>query len=230
LNFKNINDLKVKKIPLFKTSVLIAIMSLITYSCGVKDKDGNTYKTIKINNQVWLKENLNVSTLCNGDIIPEAKTEQEWEQAGQEGKPVWCYSDDPESDEKLGKLYNWFAVNDPRKIAPEGWHIPSDEEWGQLINFLGGAEIAGSKLKHTNGWNRDGNGTDEVGFSALPGGTRANNGLYNDSGTGTIGCWWSSTETYNQYAWVRYMSFTDGRIYKDYYYKQYGFSVRCIKD
>lgn len=219
-----------KRNSIFSTTVLITVLSLIPYSCGVKDNDGNTYKTIKINNQVWLEENLNVSTFRNGDDIPEAKTDQEWEQAGQEGKPAWCYSNDPDRDDKFGKLYNWFAVNDSRGLAPDGWRIPTDEDWNQLITFLGGGELAGSKLKNTIGWTRNGNGSNEVGFSALPGGTRANNGVFNDSEPGSIGGWWSSSETYNQYAWVRYMSFIDGRVYKDYYYKQFGFSVRCIKD
>lgn len=219
-----------KKNSIFNTTVLITVLSLITYSCGVKDKDGNTYKTIKINNQVWLEENLNVSTFRNGDTIPEAKTDQEWEQAGQEGKPVWCYSNDPDRDDKFGKLYNWFAVNDSRGLAPEGWRISTDEDWDQLINFLGGGEVAGSKLKDTTGWARNGNGNNEIGFAGLPGGTRANKGSFNDSGSGTIGGWWSTTEAYNQYAWVRYMTYIDGRVYKDYYYKEFGFSVRCVKD
>jgi len=221
----------VKKNSIFIITILIAVLSLITNSCGVKDKDGNTYKTIKINNQVWLDGNLNVNTFRNGDTIPEAKTDQEWEQAGQEGKPVWCYSNDPGRDDaNFGKLYNWFAVNDPRGLAPEGWRISTDEDWDQLITFLGGGEVAGSKLKHTIGWTKNGNGTNEFGFGGLPGGTRANNGSFNESGAGTIGGWWSATEAYNQYAWVRYMTYIDGRVYIDYYYKGFGFSVRCVKD
>jgi uncharacterized protein (TIGR02145 family) len=208
--------------------VLAVILSLTTISCKLKDNDGNTYKTIKINNREWMAENLNTSTFRNGDSIPEVKTDEEWDKAGKEGMPAWCY--DPEIREKYGKLYNWHAVSDTRGLAPQGWHVPADDEWIQLIDFLGGGEVAGSKMKSIEDWTNNGNGTNETGFTGLPGGSRANNGLFNDSGPGTIGGWWSSTETYNNYAWIRYMSNADGRIYKDYYYKGFGFSVRCIKD
>jgi uncharacterized protein (TIGR02145 family) len=110
------------------------------------------YKSVKIGNQTWMTENLNVERFRNGDLIPQAKTNVEWEKAGKEGKPAWCYYDnDPKNGAKYGKLYNWYAVNDPRGLAPIGWHIPTDTEWTTLDNQLG--DDAGKKMKSTSGWN-----------------------------------------------------------------------------
>jgi uncharacterized protein (TIGR02145 family) len=110
------------------------------------------YKSVKIGSQTWMASNLNVSTFRNGDAIPEAKTEDEWEKAGKEGKPAWCYYDNyPKNGAKYGKLYNWYAVNDPRGLAPVGWHVPSDTEWTSLEDYLGDDE--GQKMKSTSGWN-----------------------------------------------------------------------------
>ena len=109
------------------------------------------YKTVTIGTQVWLKENLNVSTFRNGDPIPEAKTAEEWQAAGDAKQPAWCYYDnDPKNGAKYGKLYNWYAVNDPRGLAPAGYHVPTDEEWSVLIGLLG--NDAGKKMKSQNGW------------------------------------------------------------------------------
>ena len=95
-------------------------------------------KEVKIGQQVWTTENLNVDKFRNGEIIPEAKSEEEWIEAGDNKKPAWCYyNNDPSNGTKYGKLYNWYAVNDPRGLAPEGWHIPSDKEWDVLTNYLG---------------------------------------------------------------------------------------------
>ena len=111
------------------------------------------YKTVTIGNQVWMKENLNVSTFRNGDPIPEAKTAEEWQAAGTEKQPAWCYYDnDPKNGVKYGKLYNWYAVNDSRGLAPSGYHVPTDLEWTVLADFLGGESVAGGKVKSANGW------------------------------------------------------------------------------
>ena len=109
------------------------------------------YKTVTIGTQVWMKENLNVSTFRNGDPIPEAKTDEEWERAGELEQPAWCYYDnDPKNGTKYGKLYNWYAVNDARGLAPSGYHVPTDEEWEMINDFLG--DDAGNKMKSTSGW------------------------------------------------------------------------------
>ena len=114
---------------------------------------GNT-QTATIGTQVWSTKNLNVSTFRNGDPILEAKTPKEWEQAGEKGEPAWCYYDNNASNDSVyGKLYNWYALNDPRGLAPEGWHVPSAKEWEILADSLGGAGKAGAKMKRTTGWN-----------------------------------------------------------------------------
>ena len=113
-----------------------------------------TQQSIKIGNQEWMKMNLNVVTFRNGDTIPLAKTNEEWENAGENGQPAWCYyENNAQNGEKYGKLYNWYAVNDPRGLAPSGWHVASDKEWKVLTDFIGGEKMTGKKLKSKNGWN-----------------------------------------------------------------------------
>lgn len=114
----------------------------------------NYGQTVAIGTQVWNAKNLDVSTFRNGDIIQQAKTSEEWEKADINKQPAWCYYDnDATNGTKYGKLYNWYAVNDQRGLAPIGFHIPSIDEWTKLITYLGGASIAGKKMKNTNGWN-----------------------------------------------------------------------------
>ncbi|MFM7684286.1 MAG: DUF4116 domain-containing protein, partial [Bacteroidota bacterium] len=183
---------------------------------------------ITIGDQVWMNRNLNVSTFRNGDLIPEVKTNKGWEKAGNEGKPAWCYFDnDPKNGTKYGKLYNWFAVKDPRGIAPEGWHVPSDSEWTILKDYLLGDD-AGKKMKSTSGWREYGNGTNESGFSGLPGGSRYPNGTFDT--IGYSGYWWSSTEFNTDIAWGRYLTSNNGNASRDYNNKRNGLSVRCLRD
>jgi uncharacterized protein (TIGR02145 family) len=109
------------------------------------------YKTVTIGSQVWMTKNLEVSTFRNGDVIPQATSKEEWEAAGKNKQPAWCYyDDDVKNGTKYGKLYNWFAVNDPRGLAPVGYHVPTDEEWTILDDYLG--DDAGKKMKSTSGW------------------------------------------------------------------------------
>jgi uncharacterized protein (TIGR02145 family) len=113
-----------------------------------------SYKSVKIGTQTWMAENLNVSTFRNGDLIPEVKTKEEWKRAGDNKQPAWCYYDnDPKNGAIYGKLYNWYAVIDPRGLAPAGWHVPSDTEWTALGDYLGNTYVAGKKMKSTSGWN-----------------------------------------------------------------------------
>jgi uncharacterized protein (TIGR02145 family) len=205
------------------------------------------FKTVVIDNQTWMAENLNVSTFKNGEPIPESKTDEEWERAGKRGEPAWCYYDnDPENGAKYGKLYNWHAVKDPRGLAPEGWHVPSDKEWkilsafygGEkeplkkswriLSDFLGGVKGAGNKLKTTFGWKNNGNGSNESGFSALPGGIRDSDGIFYN--LGNYGGWWSANENNSSFAWLRYLSYDNIDVYRDDYGKANGFSVRCLRN
>jgi len=201
-------------------------------SKGASKEEGAS-KEVTIGKQVWMTQNLNVDKFRNGDPIPEAKTDEEWIKAGENGEPAWCYyKNNPDNGDRYGKLYNWYAVNDPRGLAPEGWKIPSNEEWSRLADFLGGKSVAGTKMKSTDFWadyeGKSGNGTNESGFSGLPGGYRVDDGTF--SGVGELGYWWSSTENSTFIAWVRYLSFNNGIVYRYYSYKKFGFSVRCLRD
>jgi len=186
-------------------------------------------QTVTIGDQVWMTKNLNVDTFRNGDRIPEAKTEGEWKAYAQADEAAWCYYDnDPNNGEKYGKLYNWHAVNDPRGLAPNGMHIPNDEDWTQLINFLGGIEKAGVKMKSKSGWMNDGVGTNSSGFLGFPGGGRNLLGGFYD--IGKRGSWWTSTESTWYYGSYIFLYYEYGKVFKDGHGKAYGFSVRCIKD
>ncbi len=181
-------------------------------------------KTVSIGSQIWMTENLNVDRFRNGDLIPEAKTVDEWELAGKNKQPAWCYYDnDPMNGEKYGKLYNWYAVNDSRGLAPIGWNIPSNEDLNILSKSLGGDAKSGTKLKSNNKWYKNGNGTNEVNFNALPSGFRLRFGQF-------------SSELYSTYFWVknsneaRFLICSDGILFKNQFDNSSGFSVRCIKD
>lgn len=215
---------------------LSVLFSLILFGCG-KSSD---IPEVTIDNQIWMAKNLDVSTFRNGESIPEAKEQADWISAGEQGKPAFCYYKDPINDKKYGKLYNWYAVNDSRGLAPNGWHIPSDEEWTTLTNYLGGEDVAGTKMKNSSGWMAN-NGNNSSGFSGLPGGYRN----YQDVGNGSgdtfdhidrNGYWWSSSMVETNYAWNRLLYSNwhgvGGRDSDDHhgYHKGCGFSVRCIKD
>jgi uncharacterized protein (TIGR02145 family) len=183
--------------------------------------------TLIIGNQIWAEANLNVSTFRNGDTIPEAKTNKEWVVAGESGKPAWCYyNNDPVIGKKYGKLYNWFALNDPRGLAPAGWNLPTDADWERLVNYLGGSGIAGSKLKSTSAWNEGNNGTNDTGFSGYPGGYRVENGIFQN--IGNIGIWWSTMENNPLSAIDHYLAQSNS-LARSSSPKQRGESVRCIK-
>ena len=195
----------------------------------ITDIDGNSYITVVIGKQEWMAENLNVSKYRNGDPIPEVKDLKEWNKLR---TGAWCYyNNDPEKGEIYDKLYNWYAVNDPRGLAPEGWHIPSVEEWSELLCFLGGKSVAGDKLKeagNTHWLNNTKTATNKSGFTALPGGIRFPDGRF--WGGRTHGHWWSSTESESDGARASYM--IDGTIDVNFgnYYKAEGYSIRCVRD
>lgn len=194
--------------------------------------DGNPYKTVKIGDQEWMAENLNTSQYRNGDKIPEAKTDAEWQAYGKQGTGAWCYYDnDPANGKKYGKLYNWYAVNDPRGLAPEGWHVPSDAGWQTLIDYLGGLWVAGGKMKErgTVHWSSTNTGaTNESGFSALPGGYCHKSGKYKFVGMTTD--FWSSTESGTRLAPHRYLYSSSSEAVRLNHSKHSGFSVRCVRD
>ena len=127
------------------------------------------FKEVKIGTQNWMSENLNVATFSNGDSILEVRSSDEWKKAAFEKLPAYCYYKfDTSNSAKFGRLYNWYAVNDRRGLAPKGWRIPSDKDWNILIQFLGGHEASTNKLKSTSGWSDTRNGNNSSGFNALP--------------------------------------------------------------
>ena len=226
--------------------IVILLLLIVSVSCKdeneptqpentVKDIDGNIYKTVKIGDQVWMAENLKVTHYRNGEeIVPTDSSNYHYLYEGS------CYDYAKKADNSLvyGKLYNWYAISDSRKIAPAGWHVPTNDEWLRLICFLGGTNdtvtnmsLAGGKLKEANTehWNIPNTGaTDDAGFTALPGGYFDLFGSYERLNYG--GYWWSSDEKdlvwadgwyiYTDDAWIRHIETA----------KMSGYSVRCVKD
>ncbi len=217
-----------KKVSLILSIVVMTAMMLSSCGDGASTEEGASTE-VTIGKQVWMTQNLNVDKFRNGDPIPEAKTKEEWARAGENKQPAWCYyENDPANGAKYGKLYNWYAVNDPRGLAPEGWKIPSDEDWIRLTDFLGGAQVAGTKMKSTDFWAESGNGTNESGFSGLPGGARYFNGTF--TYIGKHGYWWSSPEIGAFNAWYCSLIYNYGSVSRYHVNKTNGFSVRCVKD
>ena len=186
------------------------------------------YTSVLIGTQQWMQQNLEVVTYRDGTVIPQVTDATAW--AGLT-TGAWCYYDnDPSSG--YGKLYNWYAVNDPRGLAPQGWHIPTDAEWTTLNTLLGGdAANAGGKMK-TRGITRwttpNSYGTNEYGYAGLPGGRRDDSGTFGSVGDG--GYWWSATVYNPDAAWSRYLLYSSGTLYSNPVYKSNGFSVRCLRD
>ncbi|MBN1185846.1 MAG: fibrobacter succinogenes major paralogous domain-containing protein [Bacteroidales bacterium] len=188
---------------------------------------------VKIGTQFWTAKNLNVSTFRNGDQIYEAQSAEAWITAGKEERSAWCnYENDPENGKVYGKLYNWYAVNDPRGLAPKGWHVPTDAEWQTLVNYLGGESVAGGKMKETGTehWRSPNTGaTNESEFSGLPGGYRyGTNGNFYYLGSNAF--FWSAS-SYNDYlSWHWYLDYDGSDFHRDSHDIQLGFSVRCVRD
>jgi uncharacterized protein (TIGR02145 family) len=193
------------------------------------------FPNVQIGNQVWMEQNLNVKCFRNGDQIPHIQSIQEWESYGKLGKPAWCYYENKEEyeyGETYGKLYNWFAVKDERGLAPLGWHIPTEEEWNLLIDQTGGKSNSGNHLKHIFGWRSllfsSGNGTNASNFSALPGGFRLKNGLFDD--LESTGLWWSTTENKESKSLYLQLSMGSPQSNLTYINQGCGLSVRCLKN
>ena len=202
----------------------------------VTDFDGNVYKTVKIGNQLWMAENLKVTHYRNGNTIPNVTSHRQWDRIS---TGAFCsYNNDDANIATYGRLYNWFAIKDTRGLAPSGWHIPSDAEWQILVDYLGGNDIAGGKMKTgTSHWQGPINFADnESGLSALPGGRRIPEHYMGKGNFGQLGRWaqfWTSTQS-NQYengaiSWFLY-NHAMHAIQWDGFSKTFGFSVRCIKD
>ena len=217
------------------------------YGTLTDDRDGQTYKTVKIGEQWWMAENLNYRYI------------QQTYNGGEGDSSSYCYDNDPANCEKYGRLYLWSAAMDSagiisdntangcgygdicnldnvkvRGVCPEGWHLPSRDEWNTLLTAAGGERIAGIMLKSTEGWNysgyyvTSGNGSDSYFFSALPAGYRNYDGDFVDEGDDAN--FWSSTEYGSYDAYVMSLYYNSDRALLSYYGKDFGFSVRCLRD
>jgi uncharacterized protein (TIGR02145 family) len=197
-------------------TIMVTLLILPACSGALKDQDGNRINIIKIGQQEWMSENLNVSHFRNGDEIPEAKSAEEWARMGFERKPAWCYGqNNTDNDNNQGKLYNWYAVNDPRGLAPKGWHVASDEEWTQFTSFFGSEVLAAMQMR-------------DKSLSFPPAGARGSDGGY--IGSGSHGYWWSASEISASDAWARLLNYVQCNIYSVNHNKISGFSVRCIRN
>jgi uncharacterized protein (TIGR02145 family) len=195
----------------------------------VTDIAGNIYPTVLIGNQWWMAENLRTTSYANGELIPNVTSNVAWMDLN---TGAWCnYNNDVANDSVYGKLYTWYTAVDPRGLCPTGWHVPSDGEWTVLKDFLGGASVAGGKMKSITGWNSQNTGaTNESGFSGLPGGCR--DGLNSAFHlVGEYGYWWSSTESLAANPWYHALSYNAGNAHRfNGGSEQIGLSVRCLKD
>ena len=181
-------------------------------------------ETIIIGEQVWTTRNLDVSAYRNGDAIPEVQDIYTWFKLT---TGAWCYYENKtENGIVYGKLYNWYAVNDRRGLAPLGYHIPSDAEWSKLTTYLGADP--GTQMKFTTGWNEGGNGNNSSGFEAHPGGYRSDFGAFYAQGGGCI--WWTSSKATKSSVWYRGIDYNFNDLGRHDSNKTFGFSVRCLRD
>lgn len=194
----------------------------------VTDADGNEYNSVTIGEQTWMASNLKVTHYNDGTQIPLITDSTAWSKLI---TPGYCwYNNDAAGYKNIGPLYNWYTVNTSR-LCPTGWHVPTDAEWTYLTNFLGGESIAGGKLKKVGKtyWIAPNTGaTDEIGYTALPGGVRYHDGIFHDFGFS--GYWWSSTDLSADRAYFRYVDYYYTNIFRFNNSKKIGFSVRCLKN
>ena len=222
----------------------ICLLFSIASHCGrvdkntIKDIDGNIYRTVEIGNYRWMAENLKTSTYNDGTLIPNVKDQSVWIR-NYDGAYCW-YNNNKSYADTFGLLYNWYSVNSG-KICPEGWRIPTDDDWKYLEGYvdtkygIGNPEWnkmglrgydAGKRLKAVSGWRPGITGTDDHGFSALPGGEH----LSRFFAGGSSGFWWSSTEASASSAFYRNLIYSYELIARDTHPKRMGFSIRCIKE
>jgi uncharacterized protein (TIGR02145 family) len=191
---------------------------------------GNNIPNVIICNQRWFLKNLDVSKYKNGDPIPQVDDATAWSKLTT-GAWCWYNNDSTTYASTYGKLYNWYAVNDSRGLAPQGWHIATDAEWSQLSTCLGGDAVAGGNLKETgiSNWFAPNNGANNSsGFTGLGAGFRTGGGLFTDFGFS--GVFWCSTESDINYAWIRKLNYSNINLFRSDYRKTHALSVRCIRD
>lgn len=197
-----------------------------TTSGTVTDADGNVYHTVTIGTQTWLVENLKTTKYNDGVTIPNVTDNTTWSNLT---TGAYCnYNNDAANGTNFGRLYNWHTVN-TGKLAPKGWHIPTDIEWTTLCDYLGGNDVAGGKMKSATGWGSEIGTTNSSGFSALPSGGIINAKFSNIN----VKCYfWSTTENIDSDVWYRTLISEQLGIYRNISYgsKNNGFAVRCIKN
>lgn len=205
---------------------------------SITDIDGNVYKTVVIGKYKWMSENLRTTSYNNGSEIPNIKEQCEWIRLK---TAAYCwYNNNEIYADTFGILYNWYAVNSG-KLCPDGWRVPTDEEWKYLEGYvdtrygIGNPEWnkpglrgydAGKRLKAIAGWRPGITGTDDFGFSGLPGGEH----LSRFFAGGSSGFWWSSSEAGSSSAYYRNLIYSFELVARDSHPKRIGFSIRCIKN
>jgi len=202
----------------------------IISGCESPSMDGHSYGVVEIGDQCWFAENLRTTVYADGAAIPEVTDNAAW--AGLSTEARCDYDNDASNVATYGRLYNWYAATDDSELCPTGWHVPTDGEWTALETYLGAnghSGTEGTALKSTSGWNSGGNGTDDFGFSALPGGYRNAWGGFFNAGAGAGGYWWSSSPSGGG-AWHRFLTGSNPDITRDVSNRRVGFSVRCLRD
>ena len=206
------------------------------WSCGDPlEYQGYDYETVQIGEQCWFAENLRALSFNNGDEVHSGLSSLEWSSTSEAALAIYPGNPGGEeaSYEVYGALYNWHAVEDERGICPANWHVPTDNEWSEMTESIGGASVAGVKMRATSGWEaweEGGNGTNESGFSGLPGGTRLEGGGF--SSGDYFGYWWTSSLTNQGTAWLRELDGVVDHVIIDPNGgdKNIGVSIRCIQD
>ena len=227
---------------------IIGVALILTISCKktnnnndstpapgtVTDIDGNIYHTVTIGTQTWMVENLKTTKYNDGTSIPLVADSATWSNWTIPGY-CWYNNEDATYKNTFGALYNWYAVQ-TGKLAPTGWHVPTDAELTILSTYLGGEAIAGGKMKSTGTieagtglWDTPNKGaTNSSGFTAVPSGYRDIKGSFFCIGSNIY--WWSSSEGIAVSAWLRNLTFDGSGVYSESYGKSFGFSVRCLRD
>jgi uncharacterized protein (TIGR02145 family) len=212
------------------TKITTAQISVTAETGTVTDIDGNIYSTVTIGKQRWMSENLRVTHYRNGAAISKIADSTVWASSG---LGAYCsFANNEKWILEYGRLYNLFATVDSRGIAPSGWHVPSDAEWQELVDFLGGSSVAGGKLMEAgyHHWAIPNTvATNSSGFTALPGGYR-NDSLGAFYGFNTRAYFWSSTAATSSSYWCRALEIAHESISRDACSQRHGFSVRCVKD
>jgi len=211
--------------------LVIDLSKEVKYDYFVDSRDNEKYKIVKIGNQVWMAENLRTIMYQNRDLIQTTSLADLDISSESTPKYQWAYDGNENNVNIYGRLYTLYAIKDNKGVCPDGWHLPNNAEWGELIYSLGGSEIAGGLLKEagTTHWKIPNTGaTNNTGFTALPGGFRYPNGKFVDN---KFGCYfWSTAEASSTNSYYVSLGFDHGRVGRVDFSKKTGLSVRCIKD